>query len=304
MSPLIRPRKREGSALLLLFSLLLLPLSSCGSRASAKVPVLSFTAIPDQDTTGLAARFEPLAEHLSAELGVQVAFLPTADYAASVQAFVNGDVQLAWFGGLSGVQARARVEGARAIAQGRVDPEFKSYFIAHASTGLKRSTSFPDGLRGKSFTFGSAGSTSGRLMPEHFLMKATGETPESYFRGAPGFSGAHDKTAELVASGSFEAGAINYQTYDRMVREGAIDPETCRIVWETPTFPDYNFTAHPLLEERFGTGFIERLQQVLLDLADAELLLALERPEGLIASRNEDFAPIAERAADLGFLDH
>lgn len=134
-------------------------------------------------------------------------------------------------------------------------------------------------------------------------MEATGESPEGYFQGARGFSGAHDKTAEPVASGSFEAGAFNYPTYDRMVRDGVIDPEVCRIVWETPTFPDYNFSAHPLLEERFGAGFIDRLQKALLDLTDADLLLALERPEGLIASRNEDFAPIAERAADLGSLD-
>jgi hypothetical protein len=45
-------------------------------------------------------------------------------------------VQLAWFGGLSGVQARMLVPDARAIAQGEEDKAFVTYFIANSETGL------------------------------------------------------------------------------------------------------------------------------------------------------------------------
>ena len=48
-------------------------------------------------------------------------------YAASVQAFKNDEVQLAWFGGLSGVKARRAVSGSKAIAQGEEDLAFVSY---------------------------------------------------------------------------------------------------------------------------------------------------------------------------------
>ncbi|NIP72792.1 MAG: putative selenate ABC transporter substrate-binding protein, partial [Gammaproteobacteria bacterium] len=51
--------------------------------------------------------------------------------------------QMAWFGGLSGVRARQRVEGSGAIAQGYEDQFFVTYFIAHTSTGLTESGSFP-----------------------------------------------------------------------------------------------------------------------------------------------------------------
>ncbi len=281
---------------------LLLSVAGCGREPSASSDTLRFTAIPDDNTTELREKFEPLAEHLTGVLGVPVRYVPTSSYVASVEAFKTGDVQLAWFGGLTGVQARAAVPGARAIAQGKVDPTFKSYFIAHASSGLEPGDDFPAAIAGKTFTFGSESSTSGRLMPEHFIRAHTGRSPEELF-GAPNhYSGSHDKTALLVQAGTFQVGALNYKTYDRMVAEGKIDPEVCVRIWVTPGYTDYNWTAHPQLEEDLGRGFTERLQAALIGLTEPELLGAVTRPEGLILATNEDFEPIEELARDLGFL--
>ena len=89
---------------------------------------LRFTAIPDQNTTELQEKLQPLADHLSQQLGVPVEYLPVRDYQASVELFRNGDVLLAWFGGLTGVQARQAVPGARAIAQGLAIAEMCNTF--------------------------------------------------------------------------------------------------------------------------------------------------------------------------------
>ena len=108
-----------------------------------------FTAIPDEDETRLKTRFDKVALYLQSRLGIPVKFVPVKSYAASVIAFANDQVQLAWFGGLSGVRARQKVPGSRAIAQGVEDKHFVTYFIAHASTGLaengksKTSSSIP-----------------------------------------------------------------------------------------------------------------------------------------------------------------
>ena len=45
-------------------------------------------------------------------------------YAAAVTAFRNNQVQLAWFGGLSGVRARALVPASKALDQGAEDSAF------------------------------------------------------------------------------------------------------------------------------------------------------------------------------------
>lgn len=278
-------------------------LGGCGRSDGPSAPPppkhLRFTAIPNEKTVELREKFAPWEKYLSERLGVRVEYVPTTDYNASVDAFVNGDVQLAWFGGLTGVRAHRAVPGARAIAQGRVDPQYRSYFIAHKDTGLARSDDFPAGLAGRRFTFGSDSSTSGRLMPEYFIRKFTGKAPRDFFGSEMNFSGSHDKTAQLVQAGTFEAGALDYKTYDRMVAEKKIDPEVCRVIWVTPPYADYHFLSHPKLDEWFGAGFTERLQKALLEADDPALLSAINRPEGLIAARNEEWDDLRDLARRL-----
>ena len=264
-------------------------------------PTLTFTAIPDQNTTELQEKFKPLADHLAERLGVPVEYLPVRDYQASVELFKNGDVLLGWFGGLTGVQARDAVPGARAIAQGVEDPHYYSYFIAHRDTGLSRFDDFPGAISGLSFTFGSESSTSGRLMPEYFIRQNTGKSPEEFFGRTPGFSGSHDRTAELVESGQYQAGVLNYKVYDRRVAEGKTDPDVARVIWQTPHYADYNWTAHPQLETVFGEGFTARLQEALIAIDDPRLLAALPR-ERLIEATNADFESIRQVAINLGML--
>ena len=166
-----------------------------------------FTAIPDQNESQLRERFDKVAVYLSDKLGVEVKYIPVKSYAAAVTAFRNNQVQLAWFGGLSGVRARSLVEGSEAIAQGFEDQSFETYFIAHRSTGIKASASFPKAMAGNTFTFGSKGSTSGRLMPEYHIRQQFKQSPEDVFSKV-GFSGNHSKTIALVQSGA-------YQVFDR-----------------------------------------------------------------------------------------
>jgi len=286
---------------LLIGALLLAAQPSTSVRASEVEPrVLRFSAIPDQDETRLREKFQPVAEYLSQALGVPVEYVHATRYSDSVELFKNGDIELGWFGGLSGVQARHAVAGAHAIAQGVEDPDFHSYFVAHRDSGLEPGDDFPLALRGKRFAFGSAGSTSGRLMPEHFIRSASGQDPQDFF-AASSFSGSHDRTAEWVGSGQFDAGAINYKVYERRVAEGQTDPEEVIVIWRTPPYPDYNFSAHPNLEKHFGAGFTSRLQRALLDMKAPELLAAFPR-SGFITAKDADFDAIRELALELGFI--
>ena len=128
-------------------------------------------------------------------------------------------------------------------------------------------------------------------------MRQTGQLSTS----PVGFSGSHDKTAELVESGQYQVGVLNFKVYDRRVAEGLTDPEVARVIWKTPTYADYNWTAHPLLEETFGEGFTARLQEALVSIDDPGLLSALPRTR-LIEASNEDFESIREVALELGML--
>lgn len=285
-----------------------LALSCCMTACSgSENPVyggqtLRFSAIPHERSSAMAQQLSLVAEYLQEELGMPCEYVPVTDYAGAVEAFKLGDIHLAWFGGVTGVQARLAVPGSRAIAQGKVDPEFRSYFIAHVDTGLQPSPEFPAQMAGKSFTFGSPGSTSGRLMPEFFLRQAMGQSPREFFGHLNRYSGSHNLTALQVQDHAVDCGALNYKTYDAMVAEGRIDPKICLKVWETPPYPDYNWTARADLEEIFGPGMFVRLQQALVNCSDPQVLGALKREEGLIPAANRDFNAVAQTMAAIGML--
>jgi phosphonate transport system substrate-binding protein len=251
-----------------------------------------FTAIPDQDETRLVERFTRVAEYLQGKLGVTVRYLPVKSYPAAVTAFTNNQVQLAWFGGFTGVQARRQVPGSDAIAQGAEDVAFKSFFIANTKTGLASSKEFPKGIAGKSFTFGSRASTSGRLMPEYFIRSAFGRSPDEIFSRV-GFSGDHSRTIQLVQSGAYEVGVLDYSVWELDNKAGKVNSAQVAVIWESPTYPDYQWTVRGDVDKVYSAGFKAKLTAALLAIEDRTILEQFARSK-FIPAKNSDYGPIEE----------
>ena len=292
------PKARLVSAPLvskfLLFSLLLWP-------AASLAQTFTFTAIPDQDESRLVERFGRVERYLEERLGNDVRYVPVKSYAAAVTAFRNNQVQLAWFGGLSGVQARRLVPDSVVIAQGAEDQAFKSYIIANTAIGLEPGDLLSTAIAGHTFTFGSKGSTSGRLMPEFFIRELFDKAPEDIFRRV-GFSGDHSRTIDLVESGVFEIGAVNFEVWETELANGRIDTSKVQVIWETPAYPDYQWTARGDLRDRFGTEIYDALRDAFLSLDDPDILSAFPR-SGFVSATEQDYLPILETARAVGLID-
>ncbi|WP_193162545.1 putative selenate ABC transporter substrate-binding protein [Microbulbifer hainanensis] len=284
-----------------LTALLVLLVSLCASAADTQRPQFTFTAIPDQNEAELIRRFQQVADYLSKELDMDVKYIPVKSYPAAITAFRNNQVQLAWFGGLSGVQARKAVPGSQAIAQGYEDQFFKSYFIAHSSTGLKPGDKLPQALAGKTFTFGSKGSTSGRLMPEFYIRQAFGKAPEQVFSRV-GFSGDHSRTIALVQSGAYDVGAVNYSVWDKAVANGDVDTSKVSVIWTTPTYADYQWTVRGDIDQQFGAGFQDRLTKALLGITDKAILDGFPRSK-FVPANNHTYDAVEQTAKQIGLLD-
>ncbi|MEI6830105.1 MAG: putative selenate ABC transporter substrate-binding protein [Synechococcaceae cyanobacterium ELA445] len=237
------------------------------AQTSAPQKVLRISAIPDQKPEKLNRLYGLVADELGRQLGVKVTYVPVVDYAAAVTAFRTGDLDLVWFGGLTGVQARLQKPGAKVLAQRDIDVAFHSVFIANTRSGLQqvRDVKGLAELKGKRFTFGSESSTSGRLMPQYFLAKA-GVKLTDFAGGAPGFSGSHDATIALVQSGAYDAGAVNEQVWKSSLHDRKVDRTKVIPIWRTPGYPDYHWIAQPDLDQRFGKGFTGRITQAFVSL--------------------------------------
>jgi phosphonate transport system substrate-binding protein len=210
---------------------------------------LRVTAIPDEAPTELARKFAPLGRYLEAQLGMKVEWTPVTDYAAAVETLVNQQVDLAWFGGFTFVQASVRSGGkVIPLAQREEDAKFRSVFITEAGSGIKTLAD----LKGRTFSFGSPSSTSGHLMPRHFLL-AAGIKPEADFKRLA-FSGAHDATIAAVAAGKVDAGALNISVWDKFVAEKKVDTEQVKVFFTTPAYYDYNWRCTPRCPRRCATS--------------------------------------------------
>jgi len=302
----------KNKFLLGLLLLLLLPVTACSPRTDSTSPVadgaemqpLTTGAIPDQDPEKLQRLYSKLATYLEQELGVPIEYKPVTDYTAAVTAFRVGDLDLVWFGGLTGVQARLQVNEAQAIAQRDIDAEFHTVFIANKNSGLKPIEEIQDltTIKGSTLTFGSESSTSGRLMPQYFLEQA-GVTLED-FQGEVGFSKSHDATIQLVEAGTYEVGALNEQVWKSRVAAGDVDLEKVDVIWRTPAYYDYHWVINPIVKERYGDDFVERVQAALFKLdpnvPEHKEILDLFGATKFIATENANYAEIEAVGRKIG----
>ncbi|MEC4987074.1 MAG: putative selenate ABC transporter substrate-binding protein [Oscillatoria sp. PMC 1068.18] len=289
------------------FFLALLSLNACSREEQQNpkaVEPLVTGAIPDQDPEKLQRLYKKLADYLEAELNVPVEYKPVTDYTAAVTAFKVGDLDLVWFGGLTGVQARLQVEEAEAIAQRDIDEKFTSVFIANKNSGIEpiQDINKLQTLKGHTFTFGSESSTSGRLMPQYYLAQANVNLED--FQGEPGFSGSHDVTIDLVEAGTYEAGALNSQVWQSRVDAKEVDLNKVQVIWETPTYYDYHWIINPAVKERYGEDFVAKVQTALINLdpnkPEEKEILDLFGANKFIETNNSNYDQIEQVGRKIG----
>lgn len=236
-------------------------LAGCTDEPKATRPdTLKVGVLPDQSVGTIKARYSGFMGYLSKTLDMPVELIIPDSYADLLDMFHEKKIQLAYFGGVTFVQASKR-SNATPVAMRDIDAKFRSYFLVKTDDPAKQITD----LEGRKLAFGSRLSTSGHFMPRSF-MQESGIIPEDYFSEVS-FSGAHDKTAYMVRDGTVDVGAANAVVIDSMYADGRLDPKIVRILWETPPYADYVWALQSNVPESF-----------LIEVRDAFLSLSPEYP--------------------------
>lgn len=278
------------SRFLLSFTLL-----ACAFAAQAQ-QVFRITAIPDESPTELARKAAPLAKYLERKLGTRVEFTPVTDYAAAVEALVNKQVDLAWFGGFTFVQASQRSGGKVVpLVQREEDEKFRSVFIT-TDASIKTLAD----LKGRNLSFGSQSSTSGHLMPRSFLL-AAGIDPDKDLKRVA-YSGAHDATVAAVASGKVDAGALNISVWEKLVADGKVDPAKVRVFYTTPTYFDYNWTVHADMPAAQRQKLAQAFTELSPETPEGKEILGLQRATRFVPTKPDNYKGIEAAARNAGLL--
>ena len=259
--------------------------------------VFKVTTIPEEAASEQLRKFAPLVKYLESQLGTKVEFIPVTDYPAAVEALVNKQVDMVWFGGFTFVQAKIRSgDKIIPIAQREEDAQFSSVFITQTGSGIKALTD----LKGKNVSFGSQSSTSGHLMPRSLLLDA-GLNPERDFKRVA-FSGAHDATIASVVSGRVDAAALDITVWRKFVEEKKVDTTVVNVFYTTPPYFNYNWSVHadmPVAQR-------ERLTKALLSLnmntAEGKEILTLARATKFIPTRADNYKGLEQAGRSAGLI--
>ncbi len=106
--------------------------------------VMRVGVLPDESVEALRKRYAPLLDYLSATTGLEFQLVLPSGYGELLRMFGNREVELAYFGGLTFVQAFDTYAAAPLFMRD-VDTRFTSWFVAK---GSKAAQGFFD-LRGR-----------------------------------------------------------------------------------------------------------------------------------------------------------
>ncbi len=277
---------------------MLLLLSSCGGGGGeagvAEPDPLRVGLIPNQNPEKVQAQYESFGDYLSEQLGREVELTVPTGYPAVVEAMANDELDLAYFGGLTYVQARDRAEVTPLVTEVNPrtgDTTYLTVIIVPPDSDIEE----VEDIEGRTFAFGSANSTSGSLYPAIMLQDAGVDyrTELEEFT----YTGGHDATAQAVANGGVDAGGLEDRILYNLIDKGDIDESNIRIIEESAPIEGYPWVARDALSDDLK----EQIVHAFLDIEDPALLDLL-RAESYERVQPEDYDLVEEKARELDLL--
>ncbi len=215
---------------------------SSNEENNKTISILRIGVLPDENKEKLLQRYTPLCEYISKQIGVPYDLVIPKSYSDLSDLFHEQKVDLVYFGGYTFVKAHT-LDAAVPLVMRDVDISSTSYFLAKTDSPLQKLADF----KGMKFSFGSWISTSGHLMPRYFL-KEMELVPENFFCEVS-YSGKHELTAEWVAEGRVDLGVANQMVIETMYKDGRLNINDVRIIWQTPPYPDYVWALSPSIKK-------------------------------------------------------
>ena len=255
-----------------------------GGSASGDEP-LQVGLIPNENPEEVEAQYQPLEDYLKKELGREVELSVPTTYNAVVEAMVSGELDLAYFGGLTYVQARQRADVHPLFTE--VNPrtgttKYRSVIIVPADSDIEK----VEDLEGRDFAFGSVSSTSGSLYPSIMLNQAGIDYRTDL--GEVVYTGGHDTTAQAVANGRVAAGGLEDRILYGLQEDGIIDKDKVRVIEESDPIEGYPWVVRDALSDKD--------EQALTD-----AFLGIEDPKLLDLLRAEDYQKV--QASDYDYVE-
>jgi len=247
--------------------------------------------------------FEGL-ETLFKRQGIDLEWVLYSDYDIMVDAFVKGEIDLAWNGPLSYVKIKRQAgDDVRVIAMRDVDINYITHFITGTASGIDT----VEDLKDRTFAFGSRSSVQAGLLPYSFL-KDSGIDPRkdieaSFYddRNSDTKSDERD-VVERVSSGEFDAGAVSQRVMETMAEDGTLPRDAVRIFWSSPGYSHCCFTSQSDLDPKLAADIESAFLSVTADDPVGKAVLEGEACDNFVRGTDVGWEMIEKAAEAEGLL--
>jgi phosphonate transport system substrate-binding protein len=239
------------------------------------------------------ALYQPFGSYLGDTLGIGVELFVATDYAGVVEAMASDKIDLAYFGGLTYVQAEQRAQLQPIVTEIDRETSTVKYYSALITRDDSDIQTAAD-IAGRKFAFGDIGSTSGSLYPRIMLDRAgIGDFTNP---GLFVYTGGHDATTLAVFNGTVDAGGVEKRVMQRLIDAGTVDGSQIRII-EQNLVQGYPWC----IRSAFSPEFVEEVTSAFEAITDAELL-RLMRAESYARVTASDYDETRQEARRVGLL--
>lgn len=258
-------------------------------------PTLKIGLGPQQPTQADTRRvWEPVYKAVAEKVGANLELQVANDWAGIATALANEQIDVAQMGPWGYILAKVRGE-ARIINTMLVNgiPTYKAIIVARPGLTI---TAFPEDARGKSMQMLDVGSTSGWLVPTHFL-RSKGIDPKTFFgRYAEGASAAAAQMATINGQVDLATGWDTHR--NTMIRNGTIQPTSNTVVWESEPLPN----ECVVVSKSFPQARAEAIGAALAGLSDEEKKLLPWPYTGFVPATHQPYEGLEKMGRDLGAI--
>lgn len=209
-------------------------LTGCSGAGEESTHPLRVALIPADGGTedGTRADYEPVFEFVEKATSLTFEISVGQSYNAVVEAMCSGAADIAFLGPVTYLQARHR--GCAELLAVGVDDGVSVYYAGIFAQARGDIRSIED-LEGRSIALGDVNSTSSFVFPLAMILDA-GIDPIRDL-GAIRLTGSHANSLASLVQGQVDAAAASFDSFEKAVRQNAIDPREVRAIGRSAEIP-------------------------------------------------------------------
>jgi phosphonate transport system substrate-binding protein len=231
-----------------------------------------FGVEPYDTAARLVPIYEKIGKMIGDKVGCKVEVFVATGYNAEIEAMRNGKLELGEFGPLGYVLAHQVAKAEAVAAFGSADGKTVTYWaslVTYPTSGTKT----VEDIRGHSFAFSDAASTSGHLFPAYGLRKA-GLDPDKDIKAI--YAGSHTASFEAIYNHKVDAGELNSEQLESAKQRGHYNDGDLVFLWKSDPIPTDPFAVRGDMPDAFKKKLadaVQHLDLMSLDPADRKILV-------------------------------